>query len=71
MQINTEFEPESLRGRDHLADLGIDEKKIFTYILKTSVMRVCTGFIWLMIKSSGAIMTTGLTVYTVGNSLSN
>jgi hypothetical protein len=47
----TMFRFQNLKGRDHLEDLGADGK-ILVWILETAG-KMCTGFIWLRIRTSG------------------
>jgi hypothetical protein len=56
--MHTEFWLESLKGRDHLKDLGSGEKIILKLILRKQSLGVWIGFIWLMIGSSGRLMWT-------------
>jgi hypothetical protein len=44
---NTEFRLESLKGRGHMEDLGVDEIVILKWILRKEGVRLWTGFIWL------------------------
>jgi hypothetical protein len=44
-----------MTGRDHLEDLGIDERIILKLIKETD-MRVWTGFNWLMIGPSVGLL---------------
>ena len=45
----------SLREGVYLEDLGIDKKIILELILKESVGRAWSGFIWLIIGRSGEL----------------
>jgi len=45
--MHTGFWWSKLKNRDHLEDLGIDEKTILTRILVKYDGNVWTGFIWL------------------------
>jgi hypothetical protein len=46
----------NLNGRDHLGDLGVDGKIVFMSSLKKWYMRLCTGFIWLGIRTSDGML---------------
>ena len=46
----------SLRERDHVEDLGIDERIISLQILKKYDGRIWTGLIWLRIGTSGRLL---------------
>ena len=46
----------SLRERDHVEDLGIDERIISLQILKKYDGRIWTGLIWLRIRTSGRLL---------------
>jgi hypothetical protein len=35
-----------VKGRNHLGDLGIDERIILKQILKIYSMKACAGFVW-------------------------
>jgi hypothetical protein len=48
----------SLRERDHVKDLGIDERIISIQILKKYGGRIWTGLIWLRIGTSGQLLRT-------------
>jgi hypothetical protein len=47
---------EYLKGRDHFEDLSIHGKIILQRILEEYVGKVCTGFNWLKIGTSGRIL---------------
>jgi hypothetical protein len=47
---------ESLKGRDHLEDLGVNGKVILKLILKKKGGRMWTGFIWLRIGTGGGLL---------------
>jgi len=47
---------ENLKGRDHLEDLGIDERIITEWILGKQGKKLWTGFIWLKIGNSGELL---------------
>jgi len=49
---HTQFWLESLKGRDHLEDPGVDEKVILELILGKLFGKVWTGCIWLRIRTS-------------------
>jgi len=51
--MHTIFWLEILKGRDHPEDLGIVAKIILEWILGNYSRRMWTGFIWLMIGTSG------------------
>jgi hypothetical protein len=44
---------ESLKGRDHSENQGIDGRIIFKWILRKQGAKEWTGFIWLMIGTGG------------------
>jgi hypothetical protein len=44
---------ENLKGKEHLEDLGIDERRILQLILRLEDGRVRIGRIWLRIGNSG------------------
>jgi hypothetical protein len=46
---------ESLKGSDHLEDLGVDGRIMLKLILTKSGGRVCAGFIWLRIGTGGVL----------------
>jgi hypothetical protein len=52
----TKFWPEILKGRDHLADVGVDGRIIFEWILEKLDGKVWTGYIWLMTGISGGVL---------------
>jgi hypothetical protein len=43
----------SLKGRDHLADLGVDERITLIWILKKQDVTVWAGFMWLRTGTRG------------------
>jgi hypothetical protein len=47
---------EKLKGRDQLQNLGIDGNIILEWILGRYGGKVWTGFIWLMIGTSGGVL---------------
>jgi hypothetical protein len=47
---------ESLKGRDHSEDLGIDGRIILNFILGIQVLRMWIGFVWFRIGSSGGLL---------------
>jgi hypothetical protein len=47
---------ESLKGRGHLEDLGIEEMIILKFILRNWGLRVWIGFIWLRIWTNGGLL---------------
>jgi hypothetical protein len=47
---------ESLKGRDHLQDQGIDGRIIFKCILRKQGGREGTGFIWHRIGTVGRLL---------------
>jgi hypothetical protein len=47
---------ENLKGRDHSEDLDIDGRIKLELILGKQGVTVWTGFIWLKIGTSGAVM---------------
>jgi len=49
----TEVWWENLRERDHLEDSGIDRRIILRWIFRKWDVRVCTGLIWLRIRTGG------------------
>jgi hypothetical protein len=44
-----------MMGRDHLEDLGVDDRIILEWILGKYDVKVCTGFIWIRIGTSGGL----------------
>jgi len=52
--VHTKFWPENLKGKDHLEDLSVDGI-LLEWILGKH-MRICGGFIWLMIGTSGGLL---------------
>jgi len=51
--MRTVFWLESLQGRHHWKDLGVDGKIILEYILGKQGRKAWTGFIWPRIETSG------------------
>jgi hypothetical protein len=51
--IGIRFYSEKPNGRDHLGDVGIDERTILKCILKEML---CIGFKWPRIRSSGCLL---------------
>jgi hypothetical protein len=51
----TKFWSENPNGRDHSEDLGVDGK-VLEWILEKWSRKVCTGFIWLRIGTSGGLL---------------
>jgi hypothetical protein len=47
---------ENLNGRDHLKDLSLDGKVILEWILRKDCGKMCTGFIWFRIGTSGGLL---------------
>jgi hypothetical protein len=54
--MHTNFWLPSLKGRDNSEDLGADERIILKWILRKFVWRVCIGFVWLRIGTSGGLL---------------
>jgi hypothetical protein len=54
--MDTKFKSENLKGRDHLGDLGVDERIILEWVLKNWVMRMWTEFIWLRTEARGRLL---------------
>jgi hypothetical protein len=50
------FWMESLKGRDHSQDLGIDGRKMLKWILGKYGLGVWIGFIWLKIGTGGGLL---------------
>jgi hypothetical protein len=46
----------NLKGRDHLGELDVDERKILRRILKKYEMRLWNGFSSLRIRTSGGFL---------------
>jgi hypothetical protein len=47
---------ENLKGRHHSEDLGVDVKITSEWILRKSVRKMWTGFIWLKLETSGGLL---------------
>ena len=41
---------------DHLGDIGVDDGIMYKWILKKQNTRLCNGFLWLRMGSSGRMM---------------
>jgi hypothetical protein len=54
--MHTLFWQGNLTERDHLEDLGADERIILKWVLKILGGRACTGFIWLRIGTSAGLL---------------
>jgi hypothetical protein len=54
--MHTKFRSENLTGLHHSEDLDVDEKIVLEWILGNYSGNVWTGFIWLMIRTSGRIL---------------
>jgi hypothetical protein len=52
------FYSETLKGTNHLEDLGIDAKIILKLMLEETVTSVWIGFIWLRTGASGGLLRT-------------
>jgi hypothetical protein len=55
-KMHTKFQLESLKGRNHSEDLGIDKRIILKWILGRQGWRVSIGFIWLRIVTGGGLL---------------
>jgi hypothetical protein len=49
--VHTQFGWENQKGRNHMEDLGIYERKTLQLILENRVEMVWTEFIWLRIRA--------------------
>jgi hypothetical protein len=47
---------ENIKRRDHLGDLGVDERIIFKWILEKDGVRMWIEFIWLRIGTNGGFL---------------
>jgi hypothetical protein len=47
---------DTLKGRDHSKDLGIDARIILKCILRKKDWTVCIGFMWFIIAKSGMFL---------------
>jgi hypothetical protein len=54
--MHTVFWSENLKGGDQLVDLDLDGKIILELILGKYGGKMCTGFIWFRIGTSGGIL---------------
>jgi hypothetical protein len=54
--MRTEFWSENLRGRDHSEDTGVIKKIILEWMFEKLGEKVWTGFIWIRIETSGALL---------------
>jgi hypothetical protein len=54
--MRTKFWFESLKGRYHSEDPGVDERVILKRILRKQGLGVWIGFIWLSIGTGGGIL---------------
>jgi hypothetical protein len=45
-----------MKGRDHLGDLGVDERIILEWILGKEGVKVWIGFIWIIIETSAGLL---------------
>jgi hypothetical protein len=59
--MHVTFWSASLKGRDHLEDLGVDEKRILERTLEELGGNVWTGCIWLRTGTSGGLLWTPTT----------
>jgi hypothetical protein len=55
-EILIKFGLESLKGRDHSEDLGMDGKIILEWTLGKQGGKVWTAFIWLRIETRGRLL---------------
>jgi hypothetical protein len=54
--MHTRFYSGNLKGRDRLGDLDVHERMILKLMLEEQNVKVWTGFIWLRIGSSDALL---------------
>lgn len=47
--MHTDLKPKKLKERSHLRDLGVYGRTILKWIIKEQVVRLSTGFIWVII----------------------
>jgi hypothetical protein len=52
----TQFWSETLKGRDHSEDLGVDREDNIRIDLVEIGWEVWTGFIWLTIQTNGGLL---------------
>jgi hypothetical protein len=55
-EMHTEVWLESLKGRDNMEGLGIDERILLEWILVKWGGKVWTGFIWIRIGTAGGLL---------------
>ena len=55
-EVNKGFWWQNLKERDHLGDLGVDERIILKWIFKKYDSRVRAGFMWLRIMTRGRFL---------------
>jgi hypothetical protein len=56
--MHTKFWYKSLKKRDHLEDLGIDERIILKCVLKKQDGRVWAKFVWLTLRQVASFLRT-------------
>jgi len=54
--MHTEFWLETLKGRDHLEDIGVDGTIILEWILEKYGAKVWTGYIWISVGTSAGLL---------------
>jgi hypothetical protein len=54
--VHTGFWLGKPRERDHMEDLGVDERMILQCMLNKSFGKVWTGLIWLRLGTSGGLL---------------
>jgi hypothetical protein len=55
-EMCTKFLLESLKGRDHLEDTGVDGRRILKWISRKWGFKVWLGFIWFKTGTSGGLL---------------